>query len=105
MGRGKHNSTSLKRIVDEWVASNTSTWLAEQEATDPRPIDGGPELWAWYKRQNRASLKRMGYIRMDVLMSPGLYKKLRPYLMEYRCHQYEPRGSELVRFLEDLEIT
>lgn len=101
MGRGAHLTSKLLSHIQKLGEG----FLNELEAVDPMPKEDGRALWAWYKRANRASLKRRGYIRMDIQMSPLLYKKLKPYLQEYCLHQYDPRGSELVRFLEDLEIT
>lgn len=56
---------------------------------------------AQYQREYRASLKRQGYKRLDVQISPRLWAKLRPWLGP---HAYTHPGSSLVEFLESLEL-
>jgi hypothetical protein len=53
------------------------------------------------QRQYRESLRRQGYKRLDIWISPALFTKLRPHIGRYG--DSHPAAS-LVDFLEELEI-
>ena len=56
---------------------------------------------AQYQRERRAMLKRRGYKRLDIEISPQLWAKLKPHLSsDAECYP----GAALVEFLENLEI-
>jgi len=51
------------------------------------------------QRQRRQRLKNIGYKRLDVYISPKLFKQLRPHLGRYGDSH---TGASLVKFLEGL---
>jgi len=52
------------------------------------------------QQQYRASLKRRGYRRLDIVLDPKLYARLRPFLAEYD-KEGTHTGFAVVRLLED----
>lgn len=53
------------------------------------------------QREYRESMRRLGYKRLDVWISPKLWAKLEPHLGQFK--NTHP-GASLVEFLEELEI-
>lgn len=96
-------ATALMRQLEEFARLERE----KLELVDPFPKEEGRERWAWYKRQERRYYAKTGYVTFTVLASPSLYKKLEGWLQEYvpnGCN-HPPRGAELTKFLEDLELT
>jgi len=55
------------------------------------------------QREHRASMRRLGWRRLDISISPLLWKRLEPHLREYGSNTYP--GAALVSLLENLEIS
>jgi len=57
------------------------------------------------QRERRHRLKKMGYLRLDIEISPQLWAKLEPHLRAYGSYQGTHPGVALVTLLEHLEIS